>query len=187
MQSCGRLFLFVAVGAAHRNNRPCNLAARRMTGKRFRPARLGPRAAGAALAASAGAATAGTSGPPPPPPPPPARRAGPRALPAAPGGPRAASAERRSDSRRRQLPDLYPVPREDGNQHAVALRVVADVGRTRHAGDQLHLLAGFVARYGRITPARDEDPAADDLDAVEPARALGDHTRRLVPRLPREH
>src|SRR5216117_3260565 len=81
----------------------------------------------------------------------------------------------------------HPVPREDGNQHAVALRVVADVGRTRHAGDQLYFLAGFVARYGRITPARDEDPAADDLDAVEPARALGDHTRRLVPQLPREH
>src|SRR2546425_5521287 len=112
---------------------------------------------------------------------------GPCAPRAARGGARAVSAERRSHSRRRQLPGLHPVPREDGNQHAVALRVVADVGRARHAGDQLHFLAGFIARYGRITPARDEDPAADDLDTVEPARALGDHTGRLVSRLPREH
>src|SRR5436309_10243016 len=87
----------------------------------------------------------------------------------------------------RQLPDLDAVRGEHGNEHAVSLRVVPDVGRARNARDELYLLTGLVARHGGITPARDEDLAADDHDAVEPARALGDHARRLVPRFPREH
>src|SRR3989454_2753770 len=87
----------------------------------------------------------------------------------------------------RQLPDLDAVRGEHGNEHAVSLPVVPDVGRARNARDELYLLTGLVARHGGITPARDEDLAADDHDAVEPARSLGDHSRRLVLRLPREH
>src|SRR3989442_13934346 len=89
--------------------------------------------------------------------------------------------------RLRQLPDLDPVPRENGDQEAVALRIVADVGRARHAGHQLHLLTGLIARHGRIIPARHENPPTRDHDAVEPSRALGDDAGRLVLRLPREH
>src|SRR6266550_8569742 len=49
-----------------------------------------------------------------------------------------------------QLPDLHSVSREDRDQDAFALAVVPDVRGTRHAGDQLHFLAGLVARDGRI-------------------------------------
>src|SRR5438034_11750027 len=51
----------------------------------------------------------------------------------------------------------------------------------------LHFLSGLVARHGRVAPARDEHPTPGHLDAVEPTRALGDHARRLVARLPRQH
>src|SRR5438552_8891024 len=58
------------------------------------------------------------------------------------------------------LPDLDAVRGEHGNEHAVSLRVVPDVGRARNARDELYLLTGLVARHGGITPARDEDLAA---------------------------
>src|SRR2546427_12342985 len=89
--------------------------------------------------------------------------------------------------RSRQLPDLDPVPRENGDQEAVALRVVADVGRARHASHHLHFLTGLVARHRRIIPARHENLPTRDHDTVERSRALGDDARRLVLGLPREH
>src|SRR6266516_2726845 len=86
-----------------------------------------------------------------------------------------------------QLPDLHSVSREDRDQDTFALAVVPDARGTRHAGDQLHFLAGLVARDGRIAPARGEYPGAADLDPVEPPRAFCDHARRLVPRVPRQN
>src|SRR6266705_654952 len=56
-----------------------------------------------------------------------------------------------------QLPDLYAIPRKDRDQYAIALRVVADVGGTGHAGDHLHLLPALVRGHGGIGPARDQD------------------------------
>src|SRR5207245_4395977 len=86
-----------------------------------------------------------------------------------------------------QLPDLHSVSREDRDQYTLPLAVVSDVGRAGHAGNHLHFLSGLVARHGRVAPARDEHPTPGHLDAVEPTRALGDHARRLVARLPRQH
>src|SRR5207249_11775501 len=70
---------------------------------------------------------------------------------------------------------------------SIALRVVADVRGTRHAGDHLHLLPALVRGHGGIGPARHQDPRAGDHDTVEPSSAPGDDLGGLVPRLPRKH
>src|SRR2546430_17049707 len=53
-----------------------------------------------------------------------------------------------------QLPNLHAIPRQYRNQQAIPLRVVADIGGTRDAADQSHLLPRFVARHAGIGPAR---------------------------------
>src|SRR5881394_290648 len=85
-----------------------------------------------------------------------------------------------------QLPDLHAIPRQRGDQQAIPLRVVADIGGAGDPADQFHLLARLVARHARIGPARHQDPATFHDDAVESTRALRDHARRLVAGLPAE-
>src|ERR1041385_1331194 len=87
----------------------------------------------------------------------------------------------------RQLPDLHSIPRQRGDQQAVPFSIVADIRWAGDPADELDLLARLVARHAGIGPARHENPATRDDDAVESAGALRDHARRLVAGLPAEH
>src|SRR5437868_13156822 len=50
-----------------------------------------------------------------------------------------------------QLPDLHAIPRQRGDQQAIPLRVVADIGGAGDPADQFHLLARLVARDRKST------------------------------------
>src|SRR5579859_978914 len=83
-----------------------------------------------------------------------------------------------------ELPNLHTIPGENGNQQAIPLRVIANVRRARYAFDDRGALPVLIAMDRGVGPARHNDGAVHDFDAVELPRTRAECRHVFVAGLP---